>query len=70
MSTWSTSDWLMFRPVLALAFVFVAALAAWAAAAIRRQWITFQAKRSAARALVAARVTMPKGLADELMLQR
>jgi hypothetical protein len=45
MSTWSTSDWLMFRPVLMLAFLSIVMVAAWAVIKIRKQWIAFHAKR-------------------------
>ena len=63
MSTWSTSDWLMFRPVLTLVFVSIVVIAGCVVIAIRKRWIAFHAKRRAARTMVATRDTLPKDLA-------
>ncbi len=62
MSTWSTSDWLMFRPVLTLACLSIVTIAAWAVITIRK-WIALHAKRRAARTMVATPDTLPNHLA-------
>jgi hypothetical protein len=70
MNTWSTSDWLMFRPVFTLAIVSIVVVAAWVAMAIRKLWVALRAKRREASVVIAGPQTLPNALAtSEIRLQ-
>ena len=54
MSTLTMSDWLMFRPLLTLAFMSIVVIAARVAIAIRKLWNAMRAKRRAAGTTMAS----------------